>query len=250
MYVRAVLVVQRDSLFLSDVICSLRTAGISTYVSDARYDDIVNMAVLVSAEVLIIDQGIVSPDEFAWIVSAVISDSVIKHVVIVSNSSTCNIGMNSDKVTCIVPPVDISEIFSILGVDNEQRSVREKMEYKLARDIESVLISIGFSRRMPGFSSLREAVFCLMQDSSGRINLSRDIYPAAAGRLDMSPAAVERAIRVAVADMWENDPVMISRQLMLLPDIQPTNKKFLSAVAALVRKTSEKEAQLAGAGIL
>ena len=68
------------------------------------------------------------------------------------------------------------------------------------------------------------------------MNLSKEIYPKAAQNLGMSAAAVERAIRVTVNEIMQNDPAMLFRILMLPKNCQMTNKRFLYAAADRVRE--------------
>lgn len=236
MHCGTVLVVHRSSVLASDMINSLRSAGLNTYVADPRDDDFLAMAAIVKARTVVIDQYSVDPEELGGMIAKLEAADHIERIIVIGNGgSRYNALPDKHKLLYMIPPFDTVRLLTLFGLINKNLPGRE-CQHKYSSEVEAVLISVGLSRRMTGFSAVKETVNCIVEHSIRRMNLSKEIYPKAAQNLGMSAAAVERAIRVTVNEIMQNDPAMLFRILMLPKNCQMTNKRFLYAAADRVRE--------------
>lgn len=108
----------------------------------------------------------------------------------------------------------------------------------------NLLMSLGIPTKLRGYGYLREAVVEMMCDPDQSV--TKELYPAVAGRFNASAAQVERSIRSAITAAWNNRDEQLWR-LYFKPGPggtvpRPTNAAFISRLANGL-KQSMKESQ-------
>ena len=113
--------------------------------------------------------------------------------------------------------------------------------------VSELLLSLGFSAKLKGFGYLLEAILLMVQDPDQSI--TKVLYPAVVAiykkentRIDSSQ--VERSIRNAIENAWEQRDDMLWRQYFALDrggDLRrPSNGAFIIRIADILRGTMEK----------
>ena len=112
--------------------------------------------------------------------------------------------------------------------------------------VSELLLSLGFSAKLKGFGYLLEAILLMVQDPDQSI--TKVLYPAVVAiykkentRIDSSQ--VERSIRNAIENAWEQRDDMLWRQYFALDrggDLRrPSNGAFIIRIADILRGTME-----------
>lgn len=100
---------------------------------------------------------------------------------------------------------------------------------------ESLLRSIGVTRRLTGFAY---AVFMIEQIVSGQSSvqlITKRLYPETAKHFGVSPHAVERALRTVVNACWKyGDKDKLSRIARRKLTRVPSNSDFLDILSAYI----------------
>lgn len=86
------------------------------------------------------------------------------------------------------------------------------------------LTALGFHAGQRGMWYLREALNLLRERPELLRNLSKELYPAIARKINTSPACVEHSLRHAISTAWECGPLM-----KVFPR-RPTNREFLTYI--------------------
>ena len=99
--------------------------------------------------------------------------------------------------------------------------------------VSNLLVSLGISTKLRGYSYLREAV--LYMADNPMLSITKELYPAVARRFSCSGSQVERAIRNAIQGAWSPHPSSAWFQIFpadALGDIpRPSNAAFISRLA-------------------
>lgn len=113
-------------------------------------------------------------------------------------------------------------------------------EPKYAKAVSEALLNAGIRPSSTGFAYLKFAV-CRILEEERPLKLSTRVYPETAERFGVKPAAVERAIRLAIeqaADSgnWREMDEMLHG--IYSPDKgKPTNAEFIFGLAEHLRNT-------------
>ena len=112
-------------------------------------------------------------------------------------------------------------------------------EPALVRNVSDVLREVGVPAHVKGYRYVREAIIIAVQDP-GVINaITKELYPEVGRRYRSTASRVERAIRHAIALMWERVDSRTMRRYFgnTITGVigKPTNSEFIAVVADLVR---------------
>lgn len=110
---------------------------------------------------------------------------------------------------------------------------------ELERSVSGALLKVGVPPSAKGFVYLRRAV-CLALESDAPLTLSRDIYPVIAEYFSVTPASVERAIRLAIGSAVDrgrySDMDEVLRGGCSSSDTEkPRNAEFIFGIAEYIR---------------
>lgn len=99
--------------------------------------------------------------------------------------------------------------------------------------VSNLLVSLGVSTKLRGYSYLREAVLYMADNPMASV--TKELYPAVARRFGCSGSQVERAIRNAIQGAWSQHPggawfqIFQSDAQGTVP--RPSNSSFISCLA-------------------
>ena len=99
--------------------------------------------------------------------------------------------------------------------------------------VSNLLVSLGVSTKLRGYSYLREAVLYMADNPMASV--TKELYPAVARRFGCSSSQVERAIRNAIQGAWSQHPggawfqIFQSDAQGIVP--RPSNSSFISCLA-------------------
>ncbi len=79
----------------------------------------------------------------------------------------------------------------------------ESVRKKKQDDVSKLLKELGFKRASRGFTDCVEAVLLASETEEIYGSLTKEIFPEIAKKRGKSEAAVEKAVRDALADSWE-----------------------------------------------
>ena len=102
-----------------------------------------------------------------------------------------------------------------------------------------MLNRLGVPSNLLGYAYLRSALTLLLGMSAAGVGLSRMVYPQVAEEYHVTPRSVERAMRHAIAQMWQRGgDEGYRRTLGRLGSIagdRPTNSEFLAQVTECIQ---------------
>ena len=106
--------------------------------------------------------------------------------------------------------------------------------------IQRLFFALGFKSKLLGTTYLKEAVkLWFAFPTTKRVVMTVDIYPPIATKLHSTPDRVERAIRNAIIDCYDNGKLICFNDLVqsdvVSPKFAPTNGEFLSSVVSWLR---------------
>ena len=99
--------------------------------------------------------------------------------------------------------------------------------------VSNLLVSLGVSTKLRGYSYLREPVLYMADNPMASV--TKELYPAVARRFGCSSSQVERAIRNAIQGAWSQHPggawfqIFQSDAQGIVP--RPSNSSFISCLA-------------------
>ena len=113
------------------------------------------------------------------------------------------------------------------------------MNIEFEKEIAYVLKQIGINQDLKGYKYIKYATDLIMQDDKYLDFITKELYPALAEQFHTRPTAVERAIRHAVENCFNNADAKVI-ELMFGNSIpankdKPTNTHFLAALVELMR---------------
>lgn len=99
--------------------------------------------------------------------------------------------------------------------------------------VSNVLLQLGFSAKLKGYGYLREGVLLFAKDTSQLV--TKELYPAIGAKFSSCGERVERAIRSAIRQAWENGEAERWRCYFAQTDAGadrcPTNSEFIARIA-------------------
>ena len=114
--------------------------------------------------------------------------------------------------------------------------------------VQRLFFALGFRNKLLGTTYLREAIklWCGFSNTK-RVVLTTDVYPSIAQKLGSTPDRVERAIRNAIIDCYDNGKIMWFNDLvqsdLVSLTYKPTNGEFISNVVSWLRIQSRQHAR-------
>lgn len=236
-----IVMIYRDSVFFSDLKNTLRSVGCCVFRGDERDEDIGLSESLPEIGAVIFDSSSV-PDKILddLLLRLAGANKPVKLIVIGSFDHSRAVELSSHRnVFLFRPPVDLRKIFEALDIRNEPDTEAERQERIIRRAVDSALLSAGFSRQMTGFEPVKESVCYIVSNNCRRMQLSGEVYKHTAVTLNIRPTAVERSVRVAVGEAWEELPERLRKSIFgdEYTDHPPTNRAFLYMFA---RRISEE----------
>lgn len=105
----------------------------------------------------------------------------------------------------------------------------------ISRIVRDELFRAGISPHFVGFAPLAAAVQISVMDGVHKRKLTGEVYPQIAQMFGMSPNAVERNIRTAIARAWANDALttfFAGKEVTL--GHRPSNAEFISLMAYVI----------------
>lgn len=106
--------------------------------------------------------------------------------------------------------------------------------------VQRLFFALGFKSKLLGTTYLKESIqLWFAFPSTRRVVMTLDIYPPIAKRLGSTPERVERAIRNAIIDCYDNGKLIwyndLVRSEIVCPPYKPTNGEFISSVVTWLR---------------
>ena len=105
---------------------------------------------------------------------------------------------------------------------------------------QRLFFALGFKSKLLGTTYLKEAIklWC-DKPTTERVVMTTDVYPQIAKSLGSTPQRVERAIRNAIVDCYDNGKLVLYNDLVQSDVVslkyKPTNGEFLSSVVSWMR---------------
>ena len=114
--------------------------------------------------------------------------------------------------------------------------------------VQRLFFALGFKSKLLGTTYLKEAIRLWHAfPSTKRVMMTTDVYPRIAAKLDTTPERVERAIRNAIIDCYDNGKLIwyndLVRSEIVCPPYKPTNGEFISSVVSWLRIQCRKHAR-------
>ncbi|MBO7218375.1 MAG: sporulation initiation factor Spo0A C-terminal domain-containing protein [Clostridia bacterium] len=111
----------------------------------------------------------------------------------------------------------------------------EDQENVLDEKLVNILLSVGISANLQGYTFLKESIKMVVEDPMTINRVTKVMYPNIAKKFDTTPCRVERAIRHALEVSYNRGKIYNLNQLFGL-DIfdkydKPTNSEFVAVVA-------------------
>lgn len=109
---------------------------------------------------------------------------------------------------------------------------------EINKSINDVLMLLDFHSGMHGFGFLRKAIFIYVMEHSGKINLSKNVYPRIADKNDTTPQCVEWAIRSAISKVWPTANSNIKDMFFddaKFKNNKPTNSEFITTIGNYIK---------------
>ena len=106
-------------------------------------------------------------------------------------------------------------------------------------EISSLLSSLGVPARLSGFHYLVDAILYLLRQPIETRCMTMEVYPTVARRYSTSPLAVERAIRTAINQSWQEQNIplycALSGRNPAPHEPRPTTCEFVANVLMFLR---------------
>ena len=133
----------------------------------------------------------------------------------------------------MVKPCDVSAIVSRLREMTELYGSTEPVRQDPWVTVSSVLLTLGISTKLRGYSYLREAILETMRCPGQMV--TKELYPKVAKTCGATNTQVERSIRSAISKAWEQRDEAVWWQFFRIDGEgkleRPTNAIFISCIA-------------------
>ena len=135
----------------------------------------------------------------------------------------------------------VQEIHRICGLAPSQKEIpADDPEIEVTK----LLHSFGIPSNLRGFYYLRAAILIAVQKPTCSGIMMNQIYPAVAQEVHSTPARVERAIRHAIMQAWENNDGRFNWHFGQMKDHRMTNSEFIAFTVDWIR--TERTGRLCG----
>ena len=108
-------------------------------------------------------------------------------------------------------------------------------EVKLEHDITTILKQVGIPAHLKGYMYLRTAILMVYSDIELLGQITKRLYPNIARQYSTTASRVEKAIRHAIENSWnQGDKRIINTIIRAAPDSlkgKPTNSVFIALIA-------------------
>lgn len=113
----------------------------------------------------------------------------------------------------------------------KKENLQDKM---LEEQVTNMFLSIGIPANIKGYQYLKEAVKLTYHEPHYINNITKELYPAIARKVDSTPAKVERAIRHAIEIAWCRGKLEVINDIFGIKiysrNERPTNSEFIALV--------------------
>lgn len=134
----------------------------------------------------------------------------------------------------MMKPCDLQATISRIEDLKYAVSVPEPAPTDLKSQVSALLLRLGIPAKLKGYDQCREAIIQLMHTPGQSI--TKELYPAVADTMGISPAQVERSIRTAIATGFEKGDRQKWQSFFPAGfDERPSNGTFLNAIADCLR---------------
>ena len=112
------------------------------------------------------------------------------------------------------------------------------------RRVSGLLLRLGFTAKLKGYSYLRDAVIQYMADPCQSI--IKELYPRVAANYDVTPEDVEHSIRSAVAEAWSHGAKAVWNRCFCseVLETRPSNAALIQGIVRNLSGISQAEAQV------
>ncbi|MBQ9791042.1 MAG: sporulation initiation factor Spo0A C-terminal domain-containing protein [Clostridia bacterium] len=111
----------------------------------------------------------------------------------------------------------------------------EEKENLLDEKLVNILLSVGISANLQGYTFLKESIKMVVEDPMTINKVTKVMYPSIAKKFDTTPCRVERAIRHALEVSYNRGKIYNLNQLFGFNIFdkydKPTNSEFVAMVA-------------------
>lgn len=111
----------------------------------------------------------------------------------------------------------------------------EEKENLLDEKLVNILLSVGISANLQGYTFLKESIKMVVEDPMTINKVTKVMYPSIAKKFDTTPCRVERAIRHALEVSYNRGKIYNLNQLFGFNIFdkydKPTNSEFVAVVA-------------------
>lgn len=123
-----------------------------------------------------------------------------------------------------------------------QQTETQELQSQSGR-IRSLLIRIGFPPHLYGFRYLTEAVLMCMENPILLKQITLNLYPAIAEKMNVTPGSVERCIRHSITTAWERQKPGFANELLGRNVIscyeKPSNSEMIAALVEFLTRNEE-----------
>nr|WP_294466666.1 sporulation initiation factor Spo0A C-terminal domain-containing protein [uncultured Sellimonas sp.] len=108
--------------------------------------------------------------------------------------------------------------------------------------IYETLRSLGLTSKYQGYQQLAEAVKIVLDNDNVMLNVTKNIYPEAAYRMNTTPQSIERNIRTAIEVCWrQSGPESFSKIAGCRITQIPTNAEFIDMLAFYIKTIADEK---------
>lgn len=102
--------------------------------------------------------------------------------------------------------------------------------------VTEILRNLGLPRDMKGYSYIKQAILCCVEDKSNLLSVTKTLYPNVAKIMGTDSIRVERSIRHTITAFWDRQSVNNKVNIEFFGTIKkPTNSQFIAAVTDRAR---------------
>ena len=142
-------------------------------------------------------------------------------------------------MTSEVDGFPIQQAIPLIPVGGAVQGAQTAQAVQPAQPMHSVLSSLGVPARLSGFYYLVDAILYLLRQPIETRCMTMEVYPTVARRYSTSPLAVERAIRTAINQSWQEQNIplycALSGRNPAPHEPRPTTCEFVANVLMFLR---------------
>ena len=159
-----------------------------------------------------------------------------------SDDATIDLILQKGARYYMMRPVNASQVAARLGEIFAEPEVRtsvvgndRKNIVLLDEKISNIFISIGIPPHIKGYAYLREGIKMAVENPAIINNITKQLYPKIAEKLDTTASKVERAIRHSIEVAWNRQRIDAINAVfgvrVYIGTEKPTNSEFIALVA-------------------